>query len=437
MITVHPSEVAAIAALGGVVVDGLLQPKAGCRKCPFKTGDNLCGIHFTGSKPFGCIASPFTLNANDTMIVRNRYRLLKCYNDGRKIPAYKSFRASLDLIFGQAEAERICRHLDAGGGDITAKVSERNYAMLKENDEIKHKAKAGQTNRLTWATGVERKDEASGKILAAGRRAADRRSNVNDAPALPIGATRTGTENMATGTSIFDPVLCELAYTWFCPPNGAVLDPFAGGSVRGIVAAVLGRKYTGIDLRPEQIEANEAQAAAIVPDNLPRWIVGDSREAMPDEQFDLVFSCPPYADLEVYSDDPRDISTMDYPAFMVAYRDIVAGAVRRLRNDRFACFVVGDVRDKKGMYYNFVSDTIAAFQDAGARLYNEAVLVTAVGSLPIRVGKQFESGRKLGKTHQNVLVFVKGDPRKATQACGPVEIGDLQGADNVGAGGDA
>jgi hypothetical protein len=251
------------------------------------------------------------------------------------------------------------------------------------------------------------------------------------------GAVLERNEGGATGTSIFDPVLCELAYTWFCPPNGAVLDPFAGGSVRGIVAAVLGRKYTGIDLRPEQIEANEAQAAVIVPDNLPRWIVGDSREAMPDEQFDLVFSCPPYADLEVYSDDTRDISTMDYPDFMAAYRDIVAGAVQRLRNDRFACFVVGDVRDKKGMYYNFVSDTIAAFQDAGARLYNEAILVTAVGSLPIRVGKQFESGRKLGKTHQNVLVFVKGDPRKATQACGPVEIGDLQGADNVGAGGDA
>jgi len=251
------------------------------------------------------------------------------------------------------------------------------------------------------------------------------------------GETTTYQGSEATGTSIFDPVLCELAYTWFCPPNGAVLDPFAGGSVRGIVAAVLGRKYTGIDLRPEQIEANVEQAAAIVPDNLPRWIVGDSREAMPDEQFDLVFSCPPYADLEVYSDDPRDISTMDYPAFMAAYRDIVAGAVQRLRDNRFACFVVGDVRDKKGMYYNFVSDTIAAFQAAGARLYNEAVLVTAVGSLPIRVGKQFESGRKLGKTHQNVLVFVKGDPRKATQACGPVEIGDLQGADNVGAGGDA
>jgi hypothetical protein len=69
-----------------------------------------------------------------------------------------------------------------------------------------------------------------------------------------------------------------------------------------------------------------------------------------------------------------------------------------------------------------VPDTIAAFRDAGAALYNEAILVTSVGSLPIRVGKQFESGRKLGKTHQNVLVFVKGDPRKATEACGPVVV---------------
>lgn len=58
-------------------------------------------------------------------------------------------------------------------------------------------------------------------------------------------------------------------------------------------------------------------------------------------------------------------------------------------------------------------------------LYNEAVLVTAVGSLPIRVGRQFETGRKLGKTHQNVLVFIKGDAKKATEACGPVEIGDI------------
>jgi hypothetical protein len=31
-------------------------------------------------------------------------------------------------------------------------------------------------------------------------------------------------------------VLCEIAYRWFSPPGGLILDPFAGGSVRGIVA---------------------------------------------------------------------------------------------------------------------------------------------------------------------------------------------------------
>jgi len=195
--------------------------------------------------------------------------------------------------------------------------------------------------------------------------------------------------------------------------------------VRGIVAATLGRRYVGVDLRPEQVAANEAQAADIVPDNKPVWVVGDSRTlaTLAMGTYDLVFTCPPYFDLEIYSDDERDLSNAgDYAAFLSDYRAIVAQAVALLADNRFACIVVGDVRGKDGCYHNFVSDTIAAFQDAGARLYNEAILVTAVGSLPIRVGKQFASGRKLGKTHQNVLVFVKGDWRKATQACGPVEV---------------
>jgi len=496
----------------------------------------------------------------------------------------------------------------------------------------------------------------------------------------------TSCKNLAassSGTSIFDPVLCELAYTWFCPPGGRVLDPFAGGSVRGIVAARLGREYTGIDLSERQVEANRVQAADIfgakdssiladpetltpiekhgayfvkrddlfsiggvrggkvrtclslaygasglttagsrwspqvnivahiakflgipcrvhtptgelspevnqakaigaeviqhkagynnviikrarddatslgwvnipfgmecheaveqtrkqvvnippdtkrivitvgsamslagilwgmldndltcpvlgvrvgadpakrldkyapsnwrkmvdlvdsgldyhesavgtkvgdialdsiyegkcihfleendllwvvgirkteAPRKLPCWIVGDSRNLseLVNSQFDFIFSCPPYYDLEVYSDNEHDLSTLGtYEEFIVDYRAIIAQSVQRLTDDRFACFAVGDIRDKKGIYRNFVSDTIAAFQDAGAMLYNEAILVTALGSLPIRAGRQFSAGRKLGKTHQNVLVFVKGDWRKATEACGPVKV---------------
>lgn len=244
----------------------------------------------------------------------------------------------------------------------------------------------------------------------------------------PYDGTDPGTVQSGSGTSIFDPVLCELAYRWFCPPGGLVLDPFAGGSVRGIVAALLGRDYIGVDLRPEQIRENRRQAQALCKETVPRWVEGDSRNVATlctGTEADFLFSCPPYFDLEVYSDEPRDLSTLDYETFRAVYSEIIAASCALLRENRFACFVVGDMRDRNGFYRGFPWHTIDAFQRAGLHLYNEAVLVTAVGSLPIRAGKQFQSTRKLGKTHQNVLVFVKGDPRKATAAVGDVEIGDL------------
>lgn len=219
-----------------------------------------------------------------------------------------------------------------------------------------------------------------------------------------------------TGTSVFDPVLCELTYRWFCPPSGIVLDPFAGGSVRGIVAALLGLQYVGIDLSAPQIEANRSQAERICGSVKPTWIVGDSRE-VEFSKADLIFSCPPYGDLEVYSDDPRDLSVMSNDAFREAYFAIVRRAAQALKDNRFACFVVGEFRGARGMYQGFVADTIAAFRDGGCAFYNDGVLLTAVGSLPIRVAKMFEASRKLGKTHQNYLCFVKGDPVRATEAC--------------------
>ena len=223
-------------------------------------------------------------------------------------------------------------------------------------------------------------------------------------------------------------MLCEINYRWFSPPGGVILDPFAGGSVRGIVASKQGRQYVGVELREEQVEANRYQAEAICDEPMPVWHVGDSRDIRQHAagvDADFVFSCPPYADLEVYSDDERDISTLDYAEFRKAYFHIVAETCSLLKEDRFAAFVVGEVRGKDGNYYGFVPDTIEAFRRAKLAFYNEGILVTSAGSLPIRTGKQFETTRKLGKTHQNLLIFVKGDARRATEAIGSVEFGEI------------
>lgn len=217
-------------------------------------------------------------------------------------------------------------------------------------------------------------------------------------------------KNSAEYVSIFDPALCEVLYHWFCPNGGTILDPFAGGSVRGIVANYLGYKYTGIDIRQEQIDSNRLQGLDILPiNNQPNWYVGDSNMIMDEmkyHQYDFVFSCPPYADLEVYSELVGDISNMTYDDFMAAYESIISKSCSLLKPNGYACFVVGEVRDKYGNYIGFVPDTIRAFQKCGMKYYNEAILLNAVASASMRANGNMKS-QKLVKIHQNVLIFKK------------------------------
>lgn len=231
------------------------------------------------------------------------------------------------------------------------------------------------------------------------------------------------------GASIFDPVLCEVLYSWFCPNNAMILDPFAGGSVRGVVAAMLSHHYHGIDLRQDQIEANMKQVTDMKVGFI-NWYIGDSNDMdtllNKDLKADFIFSCPPYHDLEKYSTDPADLSNMTYAQFLNVYQSIIFKSVDRLKDNRFACFVVGEIRDKQGMYRNFVGDTIQAFQDAGMNYYNEMILANVAGSLAIRVGRQFTSGRKIGKMHQNVLVFYKGDPKLIKSEFPTIEVKDIE-----------
>ena len=217
-------------------------------------------------------------------------------------------------------------------------------------------------------------------------------------------------KNTADYVSVFDPALCEVLYHWFCPENGTILDPFAGGSVRGIVANYLGYKYTGIDIRQEQIDSNREQAMDILPiDNQPQWYVGDSNVLLDDNwqtRFDMVMSCPPYADLEVYSDLEGDISNKPYTQFLELYESIIAKSCNLLNKGGYACFVVGEVRDKNGFYIGFVPDTIKAFEKCGMKFYNEAILLNAIASASMRANGNMKS-KKLVKVHQNVLIFIK------------------------------
>ena len=222
-------------------------------------------------------------------------------------------------------------------------------------------------------------------------------------------------------TSVFSPTLCELVYRWYSRAGDAVLDPFAGGSVRGVVASAMSRHYDGIELRPEQVSANRAQER-IGGGPTPHWYEGDARNigtlVPPGARYDLIFSCPPYAHLERYSDDPRDLSTLPYSEFRWHYRQIIHDTVTLLRPDRFVAWMVSEVREQNGHpYVGLVYDTVKAFRDCGLTLHNDHVVLSPVGTAAARTPAQFDRSRKAGRVHDYLLVFVKGDARAAAAWC--------------------
>ena len=237
--------------------------------------------------------------------------------------------------------------------------------------------------------------------------------------------------------STFDPFLCEILVKWFSNDGMTILDPFAGGHVRGAVSAILGRNYFGIDLNPLQVQANQENWEKIcdiyddVEFGVPVWECDDCIMYMKEHyttvgKYDMLLTCPPYYNLEIYSDKDDDLSNQPtYDEFLRKYRNCIRLTYDMLKDDSFAVIVVEEIRDKNGLFYGFVPDTIKAFTDVGYKYYNEMILENRIMSLGVRCPKYFEQSRKVGRHHQNVLVFFKGNPKNIEERLGRYTIEDI------------
>ena len=239
---------------------------------------------------------------------------------------------------------------------------------------------------------------------------------------------KTGKEH-TSGTSVFSPVLCEVMYKWFTIPNSTVFDPFSGGITRGAIAAILGHNYTGIDINPEQVKSNIEEYNKFTHkyniQGTAKWIEDDACKhtlQSYNQQYDFVLTCPPYGNLEKYTDLPGDLSNKSsYSTFLDAYSVIMGNCFDKLKDDSFMVWVVSDIRDKQTTAYcGLVADTIKIAQDIGFKYYNEIILYNDTGNLAIVSGDYLDKARKVGRQHQNVLVFYKGDAKAIKEKFGPL-----------------
>lgn len=207
--------------------------------------------------------------------------------------------------------------------------------------------------------------------------------------------------------SIFNPDLAQKILALYAPKNAEIIDQFGGGGTRGIIAAMMGHKYTGIELRAEEVKRIEAQKKKL---NLKfDIIVGDAKKWKPKKNklFDFSFTCPPYYDLEIYSNDIDDISfNSSYGDFLSDMRLVLRNNYAMLKPGAFSVWVVGNFRNEEGYLRHFNGDLAQLAHGEGFRLWDELIWQGAAGIAARRSG-QFLANRKIVRIHEYILVFKK------------------------------
>ncbi len=209
-----------------------------------------------------------------------------------------------------------------------------------------------------------------------------------------------------TGThSVFPAPLMEMIIVRYGgEPGSHILDAFAGGPPRGLVSSIMGHRYTGFEIRQEQIDENVALLKRLKLTGA-EYVKDDGRFLDVDTMFDCAITCPPYHDLEVYSDQPDDISTLGSYAEFNASMWLCAQAHReRMKPGSFVCIIVGLFRDKHGELIDFPAHTVQNFCEAGFLYWQHIILSKNFASAAVRAGNAWK-GQKLVPRHENLLVF--------------------------------
>lgn len=228
------------------------------------------------------------------------------------------------------------------------------------------------------------------------------------------GAMRKDHDSVYTGTvSVFPAPLMEwIILRYGGSVGGKILDAFAGGPPRAVVSALMGMDYTGIELRQEQIDENKAVLKQLGLKATYYRVDGTTLTGgagtFPKEEFDCAITCPPYWNLEVYSEDPKDLSNLaTYDLFDHAMLDCAMAHYPLMKAGAFVCIVVGPFRSKKtGELIDFPGDTVRNFQQAGFTYWQQVVLSKNFASAAKRSTNAWR-GLKLVPAHEFLLVFRK------------------------------
>ena len=210
--------------------------------------------------------------------------------------------------------------------------------------------------------------------------------------------------------SIFNPHLALMILSAYCPLKARIYDPFAGGGTRGFAASAMGFSYFGREIRKEEVQRiKEHQQRLKLPFDIS---CEDAQLLLPKKNaYDFSYTCPPYWNMEVYSDMGGDLSNADtYPEFLQGIKKVLRVTYDGLKPGALAVWVVGNFRTGHELLH-FNGDVIRCAKAVGFQLHDELIFWGAAGQAASRCG-QFSKNRKAVRVHEYIIVLKKPEANK-------------------------
>lgn len=222
--------------------------------------------------------------------------------------------------------------------------------------------------------------------------------------------------------SEFHAGLAENIIKYWSLKGAKVVDPFAGRVTRAVVTTSLNREYFGYEITPNtynralrhfQSLNNQGKLTSS-----PTLYLGDGTklEKTPDNFVDLVFTCPPYFNIEKYESVEGQLSDIDdYDKFMELIDRTAVNCFRVLKPGTFCIWVVADFR-KDCELLPFHADTMRSFVKAGFSNHDLIVIENITPFSAMQLEKA-AAKRYTSKIHEYVLVFRKEGEYKVPDYC--------------------
>jgi hypothetical protein len=231
------------------------------------------------------------------------------------------------------------------------------------------------------------------------------------------------TKSLNGNVSVLDPVVCDVILRFFMPKDGVrVYNPFGGGVQMGFVAGSYDYEYLSSEIRQNQCDSNNAICKDFYN---TKWIKSDTSKFTPKQNYDLVFSCPPYYKVEEYLDydgKSPEGELNSYPTYE-QFRDMLfqgyKNAISVLNDNCFFVVMTGDSRDSKGGYYGCEAEHELFFKSQGLHIYNRITYLECEFTRLAQAKKTLNT-RKFPKREQKILVFYKGDMSKIKDLYAPI-----------------